>query len=184
MASIFYIVNTLLTVCIYIFILRMWMQYAKVNFYNPFTQFIVKLTQPLLGPMRKVIPSVGIIDTATVLVIYIICVIKVIFVTSYALKWPVWNNMYLVYGIYAMFHAFGHLLFWLLLIRAIFSWISRGQTIAEDALAQLTEPLVRPIRRVIPPFGNIDLSFMVIVFILIALNLIATDLLGIVWMLF
>ncbi|QIQ21330.1 YggT family protein [Zophobihabitans entericus] len=183
MASIFYIVNTILTVGIYVFILRLWMQYARVNFYNPFTQFVLRITQPIVGPLRRIIPSIGRIDTSIVLVTYIIALIKVIFITTYALKWPVWNMMYLFYGILAMFHALGHLIFWMLLVRAILSWINRGQSPVEDLLAQLTEPLIRPIRRIVPPFGSIDISFMIFVFALIALNLIATDLFGIVWML-
>ncbi|WP_392565427.1 YggT family protein [Utexia brackfieldae] len=183
MASIFYIINTLLTICLYIFMLRSWMQYARVNFYNPFTQFIVKITQPILGPLKKVLPYFKKFDSATFLVIYVIALIKVMFICAYGLKAPLFNVQYLLFAVYAILHAIGHLIFWLLLVRAILSWISRGQSSAEDLLFQLTEPLVQSIRRIIPPLGNIDLSFMVVVFILFALNMLATDLFGFIWLL-
>lgn len=181
MASIFYIVNTLLTICLYIFILRSWMQYARVNFYNPFTQFIIKITQPILGPLKKVLPYFSKLDSASLLVIYLIALIKIIFLCAYRFNYPVWDIQYLIFAVYAVLHAIGHLIFWLLLIRAILSWISRGQSSAEDLLYQLTEPLVQPIRRIIPPLGNIDLSFMVVVFILYALNMLAADFFNPIW---
>lgn len=183
MTSVFFIVKTLLTALIYIFILRLWMHYVRVSFYNPFTQFIVKITQPILAPLKTVIPAIAQIDFAAVLVIYILALLKVIFIFSYGLAATLWSNSYLFYAVAAALSSAGHLLFWLLLIRAILSWITRGQTYTDDILAQLTDPLVAPIRRLIPPLGFIDLSFIVIVFILMALNLIAYDAVGPVWQL-
>ena len=83
----------------------------------------------------------------------------------------------------AIVHAAGNLLFWLLLFRAIMSWISRGQSGADELLAQLTEPLIAPIRRIVPPIGMIDISFMIFVFILMFLNMLAFDLVGYLWIL-
>lgn len=181
MTSVFFITKTILTALIYIFILRLWMHYVRVSFYNPFTQFIVKITQPILTPLKTIIPTSKQVDFSAVVVIYLLALLKVIFIFTYGFGAAVWNNSYLLYALGAAFSSVGHLLFWLLLIRAILSWITRGQTYADDILAQLTEPLVTPIRRFIPPFGFIDLSFMVIVFILFALNLVAYDVFGSVW---
>lgn len=181
MISVFFIGKTLLTALMYIFILRLWMHYVRVSFYNPFTQFIVKATQPVLHPLKRIIPSIKQIDFSAVIVIYVIAVVKVIFVFYYGFQSPIWQLSYLFYAVCSVFSAAGHLLFWLLLIRAILSWVTHGQTYADDILTQLTEPLVQPIRRFIPPLGFIDLSFMVFVFILMALNLIAYDVIGSIW---
>ncbi|KFA59273.1 hypothetical protein A9G34_03835 [Gilliamella sp. Choc4-2] len=182
MTSLFFLGKTVLTVCLYILILRLWMQQTRVNFYNPFTQFIVKITQPILGPLRKIIPSIGRLDTATWGLLYLFALLKVIFVCSYSLiSFPFWDISYLLFAFPAILHAVGHLLFWLLLFRAILSWVSRGHSDADDLLSQLTEPLIAPIRRIVPPIGMIDISFMIIVFILMLLNMFAFDLFGYLW---
>ncbi|OCG22903.1 MULTISPECIES: YggT family protein [unclassified Gilliamella] len=184
MTSLYFLGNTVLTVCLYVLILRLWMQQVRVNFYNPFTQFIVRITQPIIGPLRKIIPSIGRIDTATWLLLYLFSLIKIIFIFYYkTTNTPIWSADYLFLAIAAMVHALGHLLFWLLLFRAILSWVSRGPSNADELLAQLTEPLIAPIRRIVPPIGMIDISFMIFVFILMFLNMFAIDLFGYLWLL-
>lgn len=183
MATLFFLVNTLLTIALYIIILRIWMQFVRVNPYNPFTQFIIKVTQPIIGSLRKIIPSIGRIDTASFILLYIIALCKTLFIMlSIYANAPKWDFYYLILALATIAHAIGHLIFWMLLIRAILSWISRGQSLAEDLLYQLTEPLVAPVRRIIPPLGMIDLSFMVIVFILIFLNVLGTELFNYFWL--
>ena len=54
------------------------MQWARCDFYNPFSQFVVKATQPIVGPLRRIIPAMGPIDSASLLVAFILCVIKAI----------------------------------------------------------------------------------------------------------
>ncbi|SCB97101.1 YggT family protein [Gilliamella intestini] len=183
MASLYFLGKTLLTACLYALILRIWMQRVRVNFYNPFTQFIVRITQPIIAPLRKVIPSIKQIDTATWAILYFFAFIKITFIGYYGiinnLSWPV---EYLLYAVAAIAHAFGHLLFWLLLFRAILSWVSRGQSNADELLAQLTEPFIAPIRRIVPPIGMIDISFMIFVFILMFLNMFAIDIVGYLWL--
>lgn len=181
MTSVYYLFNTIFTLGLYIIILRLWMQRSRVNFYNPFTQFIVRITQPIIGPIRKIVPSIGKIDTATFLILYLIGLIKIMFIMSYRLHAPIFHASYLLYAFCAILHAIGHLIFWLLLIRAILSWVSRGQSLADQLLYQLTEPLIAPIRRFVPPMGGIDISFMIFVFVLFFLNLFATDIFGILW---
>jgi Predicted integral membrane protein len=184
MTSLFFLGKTILTVCLYIIILRLWMQFVRVNFYNPFTQFIVRITQPIIGPLRRLIPSIGRFDTASWILLYLVALIKVIFVLYYGtINAPIWNIDYLFFTFAAIAHALGYLLFWLLLFRAILSWVSRGQSTADELLTQLTEPLVAPIRRIVPPIGVIDISFMIVVFILIFLNMLAIDIFGILWIL-
>lgn len=183
MISLIFLGNTVLTVCLYVIILRLWMQRVRVNFDFPFTQFIVRITQPVIAPLRRLIPSIGRIDTATWVIFYVVAIIKVIFLFRFkVINAPLWNSAYLWYAVAVMAHAIGHLLFWLLFFRALLSWISRGQSSADQLLAQLTEPLVAPIRRVVPPIGMIDISFMIVIFILIFLNLFANDIFGNFWL--
>lgn len=181
-SPLFFIVNTLLTLCIYAVILRAWMQYTQVNFYNPFTQFIIKCTQPIIGPLRKVLPPIGSIDSATFLVIYILSLIKFIFLISSVTTYPMFSASYLFCAFLVAVYSIGNLIFWMLIIRAILSWVSRSYSPLEEILSQLTEPVIAPIRRIIPPIGNIDLSFMIFVFALMLANIFVANIFGEWWL--
>ena len=77
-----------------------------------------------------------------------------------------------------MIKAAGGLLFWVLIIRAILSWVSQGQNPIEYVMLQLTDPLINPIRRVIPPMGGLDLSVLVLFIALQFANFMIGDLLS------
>ncbi|RKS87619.1 YggT family protein [Orbus hercynius] len=181
MSPLFYIVNTLLTLCIYLVILRVWMQYTRVNYYNPFTQFVIKVTQPVIGPLRILVPAIGKFDTASFIVLYLLSLLKLLTILYFATNAPYFSLTYLLYCCLVAVNALGHLIFWILLVRAILSWVSRGQSFLEDVLAQLSEPLIAPIRRIVPPIGGIDVSFMIFVFALIVLNMLMMSLFSPWW---
>ena len=75
----------------------------------------------------------------------------------------------------------GSLLFWVLIARAILSWISQGRSSVEYVLFQLTEPLLSPIRRFLPSLGGLDLSVLVLFLILQGINFLMLDLVGPLW---
>lgn len=183
MELIFFLGKTFLTFCLYVLILRLWMQKVRVNFYNPITQFIVKITQPIIGHVRRFIPSIGKVDTATWVLLYLFALLKVRFIDYFAsLQSLLGSITFLFYALVAILHAAGHLVFWLLFFRAILSWISRGNSVADEILYQLTEPLMVPIRRFIPPIGMIDVSFAIFAIALMFLNLFANNIFGLSWM--
>ena len=76
MNSIQYLVSTLLSLYMFILMLRMWFQYCRVDFYNPISQSLVKLTNPVLNPLRKTVPTVKNIDLAALLFVFILGFIK------------------------------------------------------------------------------------------------------------
>lgn len=183
MELIFFLGKTFLTFCLYVLILRLWMQKVRVNFYNPITQFIVKITQPIIGHVRRFIPSIGKVDTATWVLLYLFALLKVMFIVYFASLQSLFDSItFLFYALVAILHATGHLVFWLLFFRAILSWISRGNSVADEILYQLTEPLMAPIRRFIPPIGMIDVSFAIFAIALMFLNLFANNIFGLSWM--
>jgi YggT family protein len=77
----------------------------------------------------------------------------------------------------------GYLVFWLIIIRSLMSWVSQGRGPMDYVLMQLTEPLMSPIRRFLPAMGGIDFSAMVVILILYMLNYLGMDLLGELWFL-
>ena len=89
----------------------------------------------------------------------------------------------LLFGLISVLKSAGYLVFWMIIIRSIMSWVSRGSGPMDYVLMQLTEPLMAPIRRVIPAMGGIDFSAMVVVLILYMLNYLGMDLFGQLWFL-
>ncbi|MBP8065478.1 MAG: YggT family protein, partial [Aeromonadaceae bacterium] len=77
----------------------------------------------------------------------------------------------LMFSLLLVLKQAGSLLFWMLVLRAILSWVSQGRSPVDHVLLQLTEPLLAPIRRIIPPMGGLDLSVLVLFLILQAVNI-------------
>lgn len=181
MNSLVYLFSTLFDLYIMVVLLRIWLQVARADFYNPFSQFIVKITQPVVGPLRRLIPSIGALDVATLLFAYVLCVLKFIVVTYVGVGSVVFDIGFLYIGLLALIKAAGNLLFWVLILRAIMSWVSQGRSPVEYVFHQLTDPLLSPIRRILPSTGMFDFSVMVLFIILYFINMLIGDILGPMW---
>ena len=59
MLTLTFLVKTVVDLYVMVLLLRIWMQWTRADFYNPFAQFVVKITQPMVGPLRRIIPSLG-----------------------------------------------------------------------------------------------------------------------------
>lgn len=167
MNAIVFLIDTLFTLYLMVVLLRIWLQLAKADFYNPLSQFVVKATHPVVGPLRRVLPSFGRLDTASLLFAFIVAAAKVISLTllQFQVAPPVLNT--LITAFYVMLSESFQLVFYVLIIRAILSWVSQGQNPIEYLMHQLTEPLIAPVRRIIPPMGGLDLSPMVVIIALL-----------------
>ncbi|PQQ30757.1 hypothetical protein C6H64_09280 [Photorhabdus luminescens] len=172
-----FILSTVLDLYIAVLLLRVWMQWARCDFYNPFAQFIVKITQPIVRPLRRVIPAIGSLDTASIVVAYVLVVFKFIMQHWFNTGEVVFLTLFLPIGLIELLTAAGKLVFWLVLARALLSWISQGRNPIDYVLMQLTEPLMAPIRRIIPTMGGLDFSAMIVILILYALNYLRADVL-------
>lgn len=168
MNAVIFLINTAFTLYLMVVMLRLWLQLARADFYNPFSQFVVKATNPLVLPLRKVIPSLGQLDTATLLLAYLIATAKYI-VLQLLLSPELSVGVSFILGALLLLKEALNLLFWVLVIRAIMSWFSQGRNPLEHVFHQLTEPFLAPVRRIIPPLGGLDLS---VLFVLIALQFI------------
>lgn len=76
MDALSFLVNTLFDLYLMVVIIRIWLQLARADFYNPFSQFVVKATHPVVGPMRRFLPPLGGLDTASVVLALAVVVIK------------------------------------------------------------------------------------------------------------
>lgn len=161
MNAMMFLVGTLFDLYLMVVILRLWLQLARADFYNPFSQFVVKATHPLVAPLRRVFPSFGGLDTATLVLAFVVAALKIIALMSIAGAGLPPVLSLLLTSLVMVFKEAVQLLFWVLIIRAILSWISQGHSPVERVMAQLTEPVLAPIRRVIPPIGGLDLSVLI-----------------------
>lgn len=165
MNAVITLVMSLFNLYLMVVILRLWLQMARADFYNPFSQFTVKATQFVVGPLRRVIPSIGPLDTATLLFAFVIMLAKiVVFVLLTQQAFPPILTLLLT-TLASLVYQIMWLVFWIIVIRAILSWVSQGNMPIERVIAQLTDPVTAPIRRLIPPMGGLDLS--VLIFLLL-----------------
>lgn len=165
-----FLVSTVFDLYLMVVILRLWLQLARADFYNPFSQFIVKATHPIVGPLRRVIPSFGNFDSASFVLAFTVVIVKFVLlslIAGAAINIP----SILLVSLVSVFKEAGVLLFWMLILRAILSWVSQGQNPIEMVMTQLTEPLLSPIRRMLPQMGGLDLSLLVMMIILNFLNI-------------
>jgi len=181
MLTLTFLVKTLIDLYVMVLLLRIWMQWTRCDFYNPFSQFIVKITQPVIKPMRRVIPSIGPMDTASLLLAFILATLKFPLEMLIQLGGISTDPIYLLVGLLTLLKAAGQLVFWVIIIRSLMSWISQGRSPMDQVLYQLSEPMMAPIRRVIPAMGGIDFSAMVVILILYAFNYLGMDLFPAIW---
>lgn len=172
-----FLVNTLFDLYLMVAILRVWLQLARADFYNPVSQFVVKATNPLLVPLRKVVPGLGGVDWAGVLLVVFVAFAKVATLQlMFGGAFP-WVSI-LVASLITVVQEVFTLVFWVTIIRAILSWISQGYNPIEALLHQLTDPLLAPVRKVIPPLGGLDLSLLVFLIGLQFIQLLFNDFLS------
>ncbi len=153
-----YLISTLFGLYIIIVILRFLLQLVRADFYNPLSQFIVKASTPVLNPIRRIIPGLFGIDIASILLAYFLQVIE------NALLFTVKGLS--ISPILLLWHSIGSLLtlvlyiyFFAILVQVIISWVSPGTYNPATALIHhITEPVMRPARKILPPFSGFDLS--------------------------
>jgi YggT family protein len=162
--------------------LRIWMQITRVDFYNCAAQLVVKLTQPLVAPLRRIIPAIGPVDSASLLLAFFFCMIKfpiLVFTASHEL---LFSAIFIKLGFILLIKTAGVLVFWVIIIRSILSWVNPQGSSVYFALIQLTEPMMNTVRRILPPMGGIDFAPMLIIFLLYGLNHLALQLFGQQWL--
>lgn len=159
MEAIIYLVRFVFDALLMILIVRVWLQWVKADFYNPLSQFIVKASNPIVVPFRKIIPGFGGLDLATILIAYVVATLK--FVVLAALAGENLGLLAFYIGLLVLIKQAGFLLFVLMIVMAIMSWVVQGYNATLVILDQLTEPFLRPIRKIIPNMGGLDLSMLV-----------------------
>jgi len=167
MAALLFLLDALLTLVVVAFLLRLLMPIVRADFRNPIGQAVLKFTNPVVMPLRKLLPPAGRIDVASVMALL-------------AVQWAKTAVLWLVAGaglsllpllIAALRDLASTVLqfyFVAVLLYALLSWVAPASySPGAQLLGRLCEPLLAPLRRVIPPIGGLDLSAL---FVLIGLQ--------------
>lgn len=162
---------------------RFVMQVVHADYYNPLAQGIVRITDPLLKPMRRVIPSVKRYDTSSLLLCFIVLFLKLLVFKLLSLGYvPALGQSLLVSGVAPaklviiafldLIHQFFNVFIFALIIQAILSWIpgAAGNPV-QSLVSAISEPVLRPLRNLIPPMGGIDLTVFFTIIGLFALRI-------------
>jgi YggT family protein len=157
-----FLINTVFGTYILIVMLRLLLQLVRGDFYNPVSQFLVKATNPVLVPLRRVIPGLFGIDFASVLLLLTLQILQIVLVGL--IKGYAFQPLGLVVMSIAELASLTlNIFFFSILIQVILSWVNPGTYNPVTALLYgLNEPLLRPARRLIPPVSGFDFSPLVV----------------------
>lgn len=145
-------------------LLRFLFQLARADFYNPISQFLVVFTNPLLKPLRRIIPGLFGVDLASLVLLLALKCLE-IFIVSMLHGFPAGVAPVIIAAVVDLLRLTINVYFYAILMRVILSWFmpyGMNRNPAGDLLVSLTEPLMRPARRLIPSVGGLDLSPIVV----------------------
>lgn len=165
-ATLIFLLKTLMDLYLLTFLLRFAMQWTRASHYNPFAQFIYKVTGPLVIPVRRVLPSIRGLDTSTLVVMIALEILTTWVLLRFG---PVMLSIgpLLLYALLRLVALV--LLFYTgaVLLYALLSWFGdRSRNPMAVLLGELVAPVLRPARLLLPPIGGVDLSAIIVIVLL------------------
>lgn len=153
-----FLIDTFVSLYLFALMLRFLLQWVEADFYNPISQFLVKLTHPPLRYLRRFIPSVRRIDSASLVLMLAVQILSdyLVFTLQQISASPA---SLLLVALGQLLELLYNILFYSILISVVLSWVApRGYNPAMKLLYDLTDPLLAFFRRYLPPMGGIDIS--------------------------
>lgn len=153
-----FLIETVFQLYLAALMLRVLLEAMRADYYNPVCQALIKITDPLVRPLSKIIPRVGPVSLAGIAWLYILELALLVILAllgGWALDWPV----LLLLGVMRLVRMLLVLYLVLIIVTVILSWVGQGfRHPIVPLVYQLTEPVLAPIRRVLPSLGGFDLS--------------------------
>ena len=153
-----FLINTLFSFYILMVMLRFILAVVRADFYNPVNQFLVKVTNPPLLPLRKLIPSIGKVDTSS-LVLMLVLQMASFGLIALLRSGEISLGALVILSIAELVGLLLNVFLFAIFIQVILSWVNPGTyNPVVSLLYSITEPVLRPCRRLIPPMAGMDLS--------------------------
>jgi len=177
MEAIIFIVRTLLQVLLVtVFLLRVLLPLVRADARNQLSQAVIRLTNPLVLPLRRVLPPVGKVDTASIMALIIVQIAATATLWLLgAYPWIMAPSQFVYVVALSLVTTVLQFYTFALLLHVLLSWVAPSTySPAAALLSNLCEPLLRPVRRILPPLGGIDLSALFVIIGLQALYIALT----------
>lgn len=154
--ALLFLIETLFNLYLFVLVVRMLLVWIRSDYYHPVTQFVVKMTDWVVQPMRRFLPNVKHIETSTLLLIFVIEIVK--FYLTFIITYGVPNFLGVaILSIGDMMYLLVQTFTYAIILQAILSLIQPNSPIA-FILYRITAPILQPISRLLPQMGTIDLS--------------------------
>lgn len=158
-----FLIETIFQLYIAALMLRVLLEALRADYYNPVCQVLIRITDPLVRPLSKLIPRVGAISLAGIAWLYMLELVLLLILAAlggWAIDWPV----LLLLALLRLVRMLLVLYLVLIIVGVILSWVGQGfRHPIVPLVYQLTEPVLAPIRRVLPTLGGFDLSPLVVI---------------------
>lgn len=164
--ALFFLISTLFDLALWAWLLRILLQWVRADFYNPLSQLIWNVTRYPTDFLRRFVPRWRNLDTAGAAVVFVIALLYIEVMSSlFGFRTPLIPS--LGYALLKIAVLLVNLFTFTLFIQAILSWVGPGvNNPASNVLWSLNEPLLRPVRRLIPPISGLDLSPLAVMLVL------------------
>jgi YggT family protein len=171
MAAILFVLNSILTLVVVAFLLRVVLPVVRADFRNPLGQAVLRFTDPLVRPLRRVLKPVGKVDVASIAALLLVqfagtTVLSLVAGGGFAAGPIPASALLSLARTVLQFYSIA------VLAHALLSWIAPGtRSPATQLLDRLCEPLLGPVRRAIPPIAGLDFSPLIVLIGLQALQI-------------
>jgi YggT family protein len=153
-----FLISTLFSLYIVAVMLRFLLGLVRADFYNPVSQFLVRITNPLLIPLRKVVPSIGKFDSAALLLMIVLQLAAITLILLLRGD-GISSAVLVIITLATLISLLISVYMFAIIVEVIISWMNPGSyNPVSSLLHSLTNPLLRPIRHLVPPIAGIDLS--------------------------
>lgn len=159
MSALHFLFDTLIGLYQFVLLLRLLMQLTRADFRNPIGRAVIQLTDPLIRPLRRLLPAAGRIDTASVMALVLVTAAKLWILHLLFIPGVPGPLMLLRGTVLDLLHLVLSTYLFSIVLNALLSFVAPGNySPAQALLAAIVDPVLNPIRRVIPPIGGLDLS--------------------------
>ncbi len=144
---------------LYLFVLcgRLLLAWVRADYFNPLTRFIIKLTDPIITRLRRILPNHRNLEISTLVFILFLEIIKLLLLSLLLDTMPDITTLLFLTTL-SVLKLILSTFFYAILLYAILSWIQPGYSPVAQILSQLSSPILRPLQRAIPPVAGFDLT--------------------------